>query len=84
MSTHVKALLVGLKTLTQSALCGAKMTSPLAAVVASPNLPLLLMVDEMSTHVKALLVGLKTPTQSAWCGAKMTSPLAAVEAPLNL
>ena len=80
-STHEKALLVGSKMPTQSESNGAKTTSPLTAVVAPTNLPLLLMVDEMSTHVKALLVGLKTPTQSALSGAKMTFPLAAGVAP---
>ena len=84
MEAHEKALLVGLKTPTQSAFHGAKMTSPLAAVAAPPNLSLMLMVDEMSTHEKALVVGLKMPTQSALVGAKMTSPLAAVVAPQNL
>ena len=53
-STHVKALFVGSKTPTQRAVSGARMMSPLAAVVAPRNLLSMLRVEEMSTHVKSL------------------------------
>ena len=84
MSTQLKVLFVRSKVPTQSALNGAKTTSPFFAVVAPMNLTLPLMLDGTSTQVKALVVGSKTPTQSALYGAKTTSPLLAVVAPLNL
>ena len=81
MSTQLNASLAASKTPTQSALYGAKTTSPLAAVAAPSNLPSMLRVEEISTQLNALLAALKTPTQSAPSGAKTTSPLAAVVAP---
>ena len=82
MSTQLKALVVGSKMPTQSALTGAKTTRPLLAVAAPLNLGLmLLMVAEMSTQLNSLVAGSKMPTQSMRNGAKTTRPLLAVAAP---
>jgi len=81
MSTQLKALFTGSKVPTQSAVAGAKTTSPLLAVVAPTNFPSLLIVDEMSTQLKMFFTGSKVPTQLALCGAKTTIPLLAVVAP---
>ena len=84
MSTQLNALLAASNTPTQSAVHGAKTTSPLPAVAALRNLPWMLRVEEMSTQLNALLAASKTPTQLAnKYGAKTTSPLAAVAAPAN-
>ncbi len=80
---QVKVCVAGSHNPTQSALYGAKTTTPLPAVVAPLNLNLPLMVEAIDGQLKACVLGSHRPTQSALHGANTTTPLPAVAAPLN-
>ena len=81
ISMQVKALLLGLKMPTQSALRGAKTIDPDEVAAAPQNFCEIVLL--VSTQVKALLPGLKTPTQFALYGAKTINPDEVAAVPEN-